>query len=229
MATLALTRGARRPQPPGRLRRAIGWALIVTGTIGYAYAALIRPWHLRWGATDAELTVALPGDELALGATVSTRAITIDAPPEAIWPWIAQLGQGRGGFYSYAWFENLLGCEITNADTVVPAWQNPQPGDLVKMAPSPDAPPAYVVAQVVPNRALVLGHHLNLDPAQPWAETWQFVIEPLDEHSSRLIVRTRGGGEPAWIFRAIEPGVFLMEQGMLRGIKARAEALAAGR
>lgn len=228
MATLALTHSAGRARGPGRARRALAWALIIAGTIGYSYAALARPWHLRWGASDAELAATLPGDELAAAATVSTRAITIAAPPEAIWPWLAQLGQGRGGFYSYELLENALGCAIANADAIVPEWQHPRPGDLVKLAPDPARPPAYVVAQVIPNRALVLGHHVGLDPAAPWAETWQFVIEPIDAGSSRLIVRTRGQGEPAWIFRAIEPGVFLMEQGMLRGIKERAERLAAG-
>lgn len=230
MAALALPQTAERARRPGRARRMLAWALIVTGTIGYAYAALARPWHLRWGATAAEVAAPLPGDELAPGAAVvSTRAITIDAPPEAIWPWLAQLGQGRGGFYSYELIENLLGCAIENADAVVPAWQSPAPGDLVKLAPDPGAPPAYVVAQVVPGRALVLGHRagLSADPGAPWGDTWQFVIEPLNAGSSRLIVRTRGRGEPAWVFQAIEPGVFLMEQGMLRGIKSRAEGLAA--
>ncbi|HMQ30412.1 MAG TPA: hypothetical protein PKD53_06760 [Chloroflexaceae bacterium] len=228
MATLALPRVAGGPRA-WAARRAIGWALIVAGTIGYAYG-LARPWHLRWGATDAEVAAALPGDELAPGApVVSTRAITIAAPPEAIWPWLAQLGQGRGGFYSYELVENALGCAIENAEAIVPAWQHPRPGDLVKLAPDPAAPPAYVVAQVIPGRALVLGHRAGLseDPAAPWSDTWQFVIAPVDARTSRLIVRTRGSGEPAWIFRAIEPGVFLMEQKMLRGIRERAERLAA--
>lgn len=226
MAATTPARAAALPRQPGRLRRAIAWLLILAGTLGYAYAALIRPWHLRWGASAAEQAATLPGDDLAPGAPlISTRAITINAPPEAIWPWIAQLGQGRGGFYSYERVENLLGCAITNANTIVLAWQYPMPGDLVKMAPDPSAPPAYVVAQVIPNRALILGHHVGLssDPAAPWSDSWQFVIEPIDAARSRLIVRTRGTGEPAWVFQAIEPGVFLMEQKMLRGIKARAE------
>jgi hypothetical protein len=224
MTSLPLARPLATARTPGRLRRALGLTLIILGTLSYAYSALLRPWHLRWGATDAELTATLPGDELVPGvAVVSTRALTINAPAAAIWPWVAQLGQGRGGFYSYTWFENLLGCAIVNADHIEATWQHPQPGDLVKMAPDPARPPAYVVADVLPGRALVLGHHSGLDPAAPWGDTWQFVLEPLDAHTTRLIVRTRGQGEPAWIFRVIEPGVFLMEQGMLRGIKARAE------
>jgi hypothetical protein len=224
MASITFPRTLAPARAPGRLRRALGWTLIILGTLGYAYQALARPWHLRWGATDAEVAAALPGDELVPGVPViSTRAITIDAPAEAVWPWVAQIGQGRGGFYSYAWLENLIGCAIVNAERIEPAWQSPRPGDLVKMTPSPEQPPAYVVAEVIPGRGLVLGHHFGLDPAAPWGDTWQFVLEPVDAATTRLIIRTRGLGEPAWIFRLIEPGVFVMEQGMLRGIKERAE------
>jgi hypothetical protein len=230
MGMLTMTRSGAVRHSQWPLRRAVGWLLIVVGTAAYAYAALIRPWHLRWGATDAEVAETLPGDELVrepAGAT--TRAVTVNAPPEAIWPWLAQLGQAKGGFYSYERLENLLGCAIHNADTVVPAWQQVQPGDLVKMAPSPDAPPAYLVASVEPGRALVLGHHVGLspDPASPWSDTWQFVIVPVDGQTSRLIVRSRSIAGTPLLNRALEPGIFVMEQRMLRGIKERAERLAA--
>src|ERR1035437_10048332 len=84
---------------------------------GLVYAFALRPWFLRWSATSAELSKPLPGDD-GVGQPMSgcTRAITIDAPPEKVWPWIAQIGQGRGGFYSYTWLENLVGCKIVNAD-----------------------------------------------------------------------------------------------------------------
>lgn len=228
MATIAApTLAATRRLPP--LRRIIGWLLIVAGTTAYAYMALLRPWHLRWGASDAEVQATLPGDELVPNpVAVSTRAITIHAPPEAIWPWLAQLGQGRGGFYSYEWLENtLLGCDIHNADAINPAWQTVAPGDLVKMRPDPTLPPAYVVAQVIPGRALLLGHHVDLsqDPAAAWAESWQLVITPVDAGTSRLIVRSRSAEAP-WINRLLEPGIFLMEERMLRGIRERAERYA---
>ena len=227
MSTIAVRNSADRRPPP--LRRAIGWLLIVVGTIAYVYAALLRPWHTRWGASDAELQAVLPGDELVLApVAVTTRAIAINAPPEAIWPWLAQLGQGRGGFYSYEWLENtLLGCEIENAETINPAWQSVAPGDLVKMRPDPAMPPAYNVAQVLPGRALVLGHHVGLstDPTAPWADTWQFVIVPQEPGGSRLIIRTRTQEAP-WSNRLLEPGIFLMEERMLRGIRERAERYA---
>lgn len=228
MATLTMTKQATPRRLPS-LRRIIGWALIAAGAAGYVYAALLRPWHVRWGASDAEVQAALPGDELVPNpVAVTTRAITIHAPPEAIWPWLVQLGQGRGGFYSYEWLENtLLGCDIHNSDTINPAWQTLAPGDLVKMRPDPALPPAYVVAEALPDKALLLGHHVGLgrDPATPWAESWQFVIVPLDADSSRLIVRSRTAEAP-WINRLLEPGVFLMEERMLRGIRERAERYA---
>lgn len=230
MGMLTMTRSGSVRRSLWPVRRAVGWLLIVLGTAAYIYAALLRPWHVRWGATDAEVSALLPGDGLVVDpAGVTTRAVTINAPPEAIWPWLAQLGQAKGGFYSYTWLENLLGCQIVNAKVVVPAWQQVQPGDLVKLAPRPDAPPAYVVAAVEPGRALVLGHRVGLsqDPASPWSDTWQFVIVPVDAHSSRLIVRTRSVAGTPLLNRALEPGVFVMEQRMLRGIKARAEGLAA--
>lgn len=228
MATLAAPSAHHtRLLPP--LRRAVGWTLLIVGTLAYAYAALLRPWIVRWGATAAEVQAALPGDELVPAPrAVTTRAITIAAPPAAVWPWIVQLGQGRGGFYSYEWIENrLFGCQIANADAINPAWQTLVPGDLIKMHPDPAMPPAYVVAGVLPNRALLLGHRIGLsrDPAAPWADSWQFVLEPAGAGRSRLIVRTRSGEVP-WINRLLEPGIFLMEERMLRGIRDRAESAA---
>lgn len=231
MATMTMTRAGSMRGGLSAVRRAVGWTLLVVGTAAYIYAALIRPWHLRWGATDAELAATLPGDELVSGGvTLSTRALTIHAPPEAIWPWLVQIGQAKGGFYSYELLENLLGCEITNADAVVPEWQQVRPGDKVLLAANPDAPPAYMVASVEPGRALVMGHHvgLNPDPASPWSDTWQFVIVPVDAQSSRLILRTRNAPGLSWT-SILEPGVFIMEQRMLRGIRERAERLAAQR
>src|SRR5690349_9989833 len=81
------------------------------------YIALVRPWHMRWGATDDEVRRPLPGDELvARPKALATHAITIRAPAAEIWPWLVQFGQGRGGFYSYDWLENLFGCDIHNVD-----------------------------------------------------------------------------------------------------------------
>ena len=113
-------------------------------TVAIAAAAVavasLRNRSLRWGATDGEQASVLPGDEvLGPAQLVSTRAITIRSSPEDVWPWIAQLGQGRGGFYSYDFLENLVGCDIHSASAVIDGWQDVAVGDAVKLHPG--APP----------------------------------------------------------------------------------------
>ena len=98
-----------------------GTALAAVALAGYWRA---RRWFLTWGTVPSEQSAVLPGDELLVApAMTTTRAITIDAPPEAVWPWLAQMGQGRGGFYSYDWLENVFGLGIHNADRIEPDWQ----------------------------------------------------------------------------------------------------------
>src|ERR1035441_3948620 len=100
------------------------------------YMLAVRRWLLAWGATPVEMAERLPGDTLLPDASSAcTRAITVNAPPERVWPWIAQIGQGKGGFYSYAWLENLFGCRIVNAAEVHSEWQDVQPGAAVRVHP----------------------------------------------------------------------------------------------
>jgi hypothetical protein len=181
---------------------------------------LLTPWMDRWGATNEELSAALPGDELVPEpVSFVNRAVTIHASPEEIFPWIVQLGAGKGGFYSYTWLETyLLRCPLVNADRIHPEWQDLKVGDEVKMCPEEPAPPPYIVAQIIPNQAVILGHQDNGE----WVDLWQFVIRPQLDGSSRLVLRTRtmmSGG----FWSIIHPGVFIMERGMLLGIKERAE------
>ena len=184
---------------------------------------LLTPWMDRYGATDVEVAAAFPGDELVADpASFVNRAITIQASPEEIYPWLVQLDAEKGGWYSYDWLEtNLLRCPMTNADRIHPEWQNLQVGDKVRMCPGEAGPPPYAVAQIHPDQAIVLGHQENGE----WVDLYQFVIVPQVDGSSRLVLRTRtmmAGG----LWDLIHPGVFIMERGMLQGIKARAEALA---
>lgn len=186
--------------------------------------AALTPWMDRWGATDHEIAATFPGDELlAQPASFVNRAITIHASPEQIYPWLVQLDSRKGGWYSYTWLEtHLLNCPMTNADRIHPEWQNLKVGDEVTMCPKQPAPPPYIVAQIHPNQAIVLGHQEN----GKWVDIYQFVIVPQADGSSRLILRTRTmavGG----FWTIIHPGVFVMERGLLLGVKARAEALAA--
>ena len=111
----------------GRLPRpapALG-ALAVAG-----YVVGVRPWHLAWGVTPDEVA---GGDSDGCGR--STRGVTIDAPADEVWPWVAQLGQDRGGFYSYEWLENLAGCRMRNADRIHPEWQHREIGETVYLHP----------------------------------------------------------------------------------------------
>jgi hypothetical protein len=192
---------------------------------GIAYWFGLRPRHIRWGATDDEVARLLPGDEIVPRPRKwSTRAITIAAPAEAVWPWLAQIGQGRGGLYSYDWLENLAGCEIHSTDRIIPELQNLQAGDVVRLGP--EGYPAYRVAAIELGRVLVL---VGEDPDMG-AHSWAFVLEPIDEQTTRLIVRSRDDYLPTLanvvIWRLItEPVHFVMERKMLLGIKQRAEAV----
>lgn len=184
-----------------------------------AYAFIVRPWHLKWGATQAELKMPLPGDELVEHPQLdATHAITINAPVADVWPWLVQIGQNRGGFYSYTSLENLVGCQMRNADEIVPEWQDLKVGDEVWLHPKA---PALKVLRIEPERAIVL------------EKCWTFFLQPIGEHKTRLIIRGRGEFNPDLknpllnflIWRGVfEPAHFIMERKMMLGIKKRAEA-----
>jgi hypothetical protein len=196
--------------------------VVTLGLIGVAallYRLRVRHWILNWGATAIEADARLPGDELLERADgVATRAIAIDAPPSAIWPWIAQMGPSpRGGAYTYDWIENLLGLDIHSADHVLPDYQHPQVGDTFGYGKN-----RMRVERVEPDRVLAI----RSDDGN-WV--WSFV---LDEHErkTRLVSRNRFRlpSVAAKIgMMTMEPASLVMERKMLRGIKLRAERLAA--
>ena len=206
-----------------------GLASAAAGLVGYTF--LVRPWHLKWGATDEELREPLPGDEaLPNPEHQATHAITINAPVSDVWPWLVQLGQTRGGFYSYTWLENIVGCEMRNADRVVPEWQTLRVGDVVWLHPK--APPLPVII-VEPYRAIVLGGQGESvdDDTVVISGTWGLYLKEIDENTTRLLIRNRGIHAPGpigWLFNyaIFEPAHFIMERKMMLGIKERAEALA---
>jgi hypothetical protein len=178
---------------------------------------------LRWGATDEEIAASQPGDDLISDADVSaTRAITIRRSPDVVWPWIAQLGQGRGGFYSYDFLENLVGCDIRSADRVVPEWQRISVGDEVRLAPTA----GLRVAIFEPGRALVLQGSLPIAPTPPFDSTWAFVLCEQPDGTTRLLSRERYGYRRWWAPLVVEPTQalsFVMSRKMLLGIRDRAE------
>lgn len=196
-----------------------GAAVAAVACCGAAlYQAALRRPILTWGATDDEARARLPGDELLERADgVATRAIEIDAPPSAVWPWIVQMGPApRGGAYTYDWIENLLGLGMHSADEVLPEFQHPHVGETIDYGAS----------------------RMRLELAEPehvlaWRSSdgnwvWTFVLEPVGSHT-RLISRNRFR-LPRRIDRLgmvpMEPGSLLMERKMLRGVKERAERLA---
>ena len=199
-------------------------ALVALGT-ALAYKATGRERQLRWGTTDSEVGATLPGDELVPDADlVATRTIAIRTAPDRVWPWIVQLGQGRGGFYSYDALENLAGCDIHSADRIVPEWQSLEVGDEVRLAPEV----GLKVAVVWPEHALVLGGGVPMgETAPPYDFTWAFVIEEQADGTTRLVARERYGYTRRWAPLLVEPVAlvsFVMTRRMLRGIRDRAEA-----
>ncbi len=186
------------------------------------YHFVVRPWHLRWGTIGNESTRLLPGDALALGTDVPvTHAVGINAAAKDVWPWIVQIGQRRGGFYSYTWLENLFGCRITNANTIVPHWQQLEVGYEIWL--HPNAPPLKVVA-IEPEQALVLGARSERSIFR-----WAFVLEELSEGNTRLIVRGKGHWGWGWLEKPFnyfidEPAHFIMERKMLLEVKRLVES-----
>ncbi|MCP3964119.1 MAG: hypothetical protein GY719_40330 [bacterium] len=215
--------------------------LALAGTAGLAsYVFVLRPWHLKWGATRSEVTGPQPGDGIVERPRIeATRAITIRAPTAEVWPWLVQIGQGRGGFYSYDWLENLMGLEIHSADRILPELQDLEIGDILPNGPeTPDE--GVVVADLEPERALILhgtlvpgqtmkDYPIHYDETTPrWMDwTWGFILDPLGEDTTRLIARFRmdyrGLQSAMMLHLLLEPSHFVMERKMLLGIKERAE------
>ena len=184
--------------------------------LGALYFRLLRRPVLTWGATGAEAAARLPGDELLEKADgIATRAIEIDAPPAAVWPWIAQMGPDpRGGAYTYDWIENLLGLGMHSVDRVLPEFQHPEVGDTIGYGS---------------NRMRLEPEHVLAWRSEDGNWVWTFVLEGRDT-STRLISRNRFrlptlGARLGMIL--MEPASLVMERKMLQGIKERAERLAA--
>jgi hypothetical protein len=196
------------------------------------YAGFVRPWYLDWGATPAERARAMPGDEIVPGeARSTTRAVTIAAPAGAVWPWVAQLGQDRAGFYSFELLEDLVGCDMPRAQEILPGAQDWRPGDSLWMYPPAklDGMGGAPLLAYVPGRALAFGTwYAGTAHDGPPDGSWGFVLAPADAGSTRLLVRGRGIPSAGWFATAFdhvvfEPPHFVMERRMMEGIQRFAE------
>ncbi len=197
---------------PGGLSVGLGILLLVAVT----YLFVIKPWHMRWGATDAEVVQWMPGDELIPGAGQATRAISIACEPADVWPWLVQLGFGRAGWYSYDWIDNDF---QPSADRIVTEYQRLEVGDKILMMPEV----GFVVQSIDQPRSIV-------SLLEDGSTSWCLALYP-DNGTTRLVSRWRPKFEktPSTFLMTMlsEPGTFIMEQKMLRSIRHRAEALAA--
>jgi hypothetical protein len=208
----------------GRLHHAFGVAAACLFLAYVTGAAVLWPLHRAWGSAAGEHAMALPGDRLDRNPAFEIQhAVTVNAPPEAVWPWLVQLGQDRAGFYSYDWLERAFGVDVHNVKEIRPEWQQRKAGDRVCATQ-----PAYLggllgrdlgwtVNEIQPGRAMVL-------------EYWgAFVLVPAGSDKTRFIIRTNIGHERAPVWAAaldvmtFELPHFIMERRMMLQIKALAE------
>ncbi len=217
----------------------------IGGAIQIAFTILLSPvlrrWYRYWGTTGEERRRIFPGDEyVPRPKSEITGAITVHALPDCIWPWFVQLGCRRAGWYSYDLLDNG---GVPSTERILPEYQRLEIGDIVKAMP--DGNFGFPVAEIHPERALVLAGTVNTQTGKPadsndpdlkayFSGDQTFVIDPIDEKSSRLLFRMRMDWNPSfastlglrWI---VEPISFVMGRKLLRSIKGRAEALAASK
>ena len=209
-------------------RRTIALVLdALTAVPWFLTAPLARAWHLRWGATADEVGGSMPGDEVVPRAQFNaTRAVTVDAPPERVWPWIVQLGYRRAGFYTYDLIDNA---SIRSAQRILEEYQHPAAGDLMPMFKEVHGLAiAYTVTAFETNRWMTWVHRPQAteEPDSTW--TWR--LTPLPSGGTRLVTRMKQDYRwetprlALFNFVLMEMGDFAMERRMLMGIKSRAES-----
>ncbi len=223
-----------------RWKRTLLILLSILLLLAAVHLGVLRPWFNTWGAPSSVVAAELPGDEIVpFPGLESTRSILIHASPRDVWPWLVQIGQGRGGFYSYARLENLFGCEIQNADSILPQHQDLAVGDAIRLHPG--ASPLPVVALRAESHIVLAGRidptAGDIKPLRASASeaflpaSWAMLLREERPGLTRLILRFRlagGSGALHWLgYRFIlEPATFVMERKMLLGIRERTESMA---
>lgn len=201
------------------------WAVVTA-----VYLLFLWPWMKTWGAADAEIEAPLPGDDIVPQANLrSTKGITIKASPEEIYPWLLQIGVDRGGMYSYDWLENLFGLNVHTVDRIVPEYQDVQVGDFWRFTPQDyvlNPGPGLYVKQLVENEAVLLCFGMEGKAEEPCIDTWQLVLVPQPDGSTRLLLRSNMAMEPELPIKLTYFIQFLMERKMLLTLRDRAEQAA---
>ena len=213
----------------------IGGAFIIAFSL---VTPFLRAWRTEWGTIGAERQQKLLGDErIPQPRWQYTNAITIEAPVSEVWPWLVQMGQGRGGLYSYDGLENLVGCDIHSADRILPEFQKLEVGDEVRLYPGG---PGYPVVMVEAGSAILLHADtrtgsspvpVSIKDEEYYTSSWGFYLQRIDDKMTRLLSRFRTDYSPSLKSRLffgtclVEPISTAMQRKMLRGIKQRAEAL----
>jgi hypothetical protein len=210
----------------------------LAGATAAAYALAVRPRMLRWGAVDDELLQTFPGDDLVPNARIdATHAVTIHATPARIWPWLVQIGQGRGGFYTYDWIENIAGLNIHSTERILPEYQDLQVGDRVPLAPDGTGLQVAILeaektlALHSDTRSGAIGGLPAMRPGDYLAGLWAFHLVEVEPGLTRLVERFKVDWNPGLVNSLayhifLEPVSFVMERGMLLGIQQRAESSA---
>ncbi len=218
---------ARRPPGVGLVATLEGAASILWNLVATPFIGRRR---LTWGTIGTEATDPLPGDSLVEEPKWSyTLGVGIDAPPDAVWPWIAQLGQGRGGFYSYQHLENVAGCKIRNTAEILPDHQDPQVGGDIYLHPT--APPMRIEIVDPPEALVLFGSPAEVGGDITWGvSTWQFAVRPGPDGGSRFLTRGRSDYGADWKSRLsfgrfpIEVITHVMARKMMLSIKQLTEA-----
>jgi hypothetical protein len=198
----------------------VAWNLVATPFVGER--------RRRWGTQGSEATDPLPGDDLVPDPKWSyTLGVDVAAPPEAVWPWIAQIGQARGGFYTYQTLENMFGCRVRNTTEILPEHQHPEIGQEVYLHPT--APPMRIELVDPPSALVLFGSPTEVGADGGGMSTWQFVVDRSPGGGSRLLTRGRYDHTPDWKSRLafgrfpMEVVTFVMSRKMMLEIERLAE------
>jgi len=206
---------ARRHGREGRWRVRLATVAAVIAVATLFVIALYQPWLSQWGSTAQERDSTVAGDDLVPDPDLTwTRSITIDAPAASVWPWVAQMGVDKGGFYNYDWGEQLFGDPVHNATTIHPEWQELAVGDVVHPFPDQD----WEVAALREGELLVLAN----PKVSPTDWTWAIELRPLPDGRTRVVTRIRSV-KGTWFSYALDPPDLILFPRLLTGLKQRAE------